>query len=76
MLARNAKRTVSLKTLTFVIAAIVLGFTCFVAGSAAFAQQASSTCSYTESVDVPAAMRDGTILRSNVFTPDEPGTYR
>jgi uncharacterized protein len=36
---------------------------------------ASSTCTFAESVDVPAAMRDGTILRSNVFTPNEPGTY-
>jgi len=25
--------------------------------------------------DVPAAMRDGVILRSNVFTPNEPGSY-
>ena len=32
-------------------------------------------CSYTEQRDVPAAMRDGTVLRSNVFTPDQAGSY-
>jgi hypothetical protein len=53
----------------------MLAFACLGASSAAFAQQASSTCTYTESIDVPTAMRDGTILRSNVFTPNEPGTY-
>ena len=37
--------------------------------------QPNGTCSYTEQEDVPAAMRDGTILRSNVFTPDPPGSY-
>jgi putative CocE/NonD family hydrolase len=70
MLARNAERT----TLT-VSLAMASALTCLVAGPAAFAQQPSSTCSYTESTDVPAGMRDGTILRSNVFTPNEPGTY-
>ena len=39
------------------------------------AAQAASKCSYTERTDVPAAMRDGTILRSNVFTPTGPGRY-
>ena len=33
------------------------------------------TCTYTQQQDVPAAMRDGTILRANVFTPNEPGAY-
>lgn len=33
------------------------------------------TCTFTAQNDVPAAMRDGTVLRSNVFTPDPPGTY-
>jgi putative CocE/NonD family hydrolase len=32
-------------------------------------------CSYTEQSDVPATMRDGTVLRSNVFTPDRAGSY-
>src|SRR5512142_462300 len=36
---------------------------------------ASGTCTYTKEVDVPAIMRDGTILRANVITPDAPGTY-
>jgi putative CocE/NonD family hydrolase len=39
------------------------------------AAQASDTCTYTVSTDVPATMRDGTILRANVFTPNEPGIY-
>jgi len=33
------------------------------------------TCTYTMQTDVPAAMRDGVILRANVFTPNEPGSY-
>jgi putative CocE/NonD family hydrolase len=32
-------------------------------------------CAYTEQRDVPATMRDGTVLRANVFTPDRPGSY-
>src|SRR2546430_12267648 len=36
---------------------------------------ARDTCTYTQQSDVPATMRDGTILRSNVFTPNEPGNY-
>jgi uncharacterized protein len=32
-------------------------------------------CAYTEQRDVPATMRDGTILRANVFTPDQAGSY-
>ncbi len=43
------------------------------AAGAADAQTAN--CSYTEKQDVPATMRDGTVLRSNVFTPDAPGRY-
>jgi putative CocE/NonD family hydrolase len=35
----------------------------------------NDTCTYTQQSDVPATMRDGTILRSNVFTPNEPGNY-
>jgi predicted acyl esterase len=74
MLARNADRTTSVKTLTVTLA-VASALSCLTAGPAAFAQQPSSTCTYTESIDVPAGMRDGTILRSNVFTPNEPGTY-
>lgn len=37
--------------------------------------QANGTCTYTEADDVPVTMRDGTILRANVFTPNEPGIY-
>jgi putative CocE/NonD family hydrolase len=33
------------------------------------------SCSYAEQSDVPSRMRDGTILRSNVFTPDGPGEF-
>ena len=32
-------------------------------------------CTYTEVRDIETPMRDGTILRSNVFTPNEPGAY-
>jgi uncharacterized protein len=39
------------------------------------AAPAPDNCTYTQSNDVPAAMRDGTILRANVFTPDGPGPY-
>src|SRR5438067_12428962 len=43
--------------------------------TASASAQPNGTCSYTEQEDVPAVMRDGTILRSNVFTPDSPGSY-
>jgi len=36
---------------------------------------APSTCAYAQTTDVPAAMRDGTILRSNVFTPTAAGNF-
>jgi hypothetical protein len=32
-------------------------------------------CTYKEQHDVAATMRDGTILRANVFTPDQAGSY-
>src|SRR5215831_12702156 len=32
-------------------------------------------CTFTMQSDVPTTMRDGTILRSNVFTPDQPGPF-
>jgi putative CocE/NonD family hydrolase len=35
----------------------------------------AASCSYTEQDDVPARMRDGTILRANVFTPKAPGSF-
>ena len=39
------------------------------------AASAAESCTYTKADDVPTAMRDGTILRSNVFTPTAPGTF-
>jgi uncharacterized protein len=53
------------------------GAICALLAAAAGPASAASngTCSYTEQQDVPAAMRDGTVLRSNVFTPDAPGSY-
>lgn len=39
------------------------------------ATQPAGKCSYTERTDVPATMRDGTLLRSNVFTPTGSGRY-
>src|SRR6266446_7971579 len=41
----------------------------------AAAASAAESCSYTKADDVPTAMRDGTILRSNVFTPTAPGRF-
>ena len=38
-------------------------------------QAEGETCTFTVQNDVPATMRDGTILRANVFTPDPPGPY-
>jgi hypothetical protein len=46
---------------------------CTLAFSAA--AQASDTCTYTVSNDVPATMRDGTILRADVFTPTASDTF-
>ncbi len=45
------------------------------ASLAAAPPASGDTCTYTMRKDVPAAMRDGVILRSNVFTPNEPGSY-
>lgn len=39
------------------------------------AAQASDTCTYTMDTDVPATMRDGTILRADVFTPTASDTF-
>src|SRR3954471_7117916 len=39
------------------------------------AAQTPGTCAYTQRNDVPATMRDGTVLRSNVLTPNEAGSY-
>ncbi len=60
-----------------VITLIGVGLT-IITGLPAFAAappDANSTCTYTEADDVPVPMRDRTILRANVFTPNEPGTY-
>ncbi|MFI0480942.1 CocE/NonD family hydrolase [Actinomadura sp. 9N215] len=51
-------------------AVIVLGGTVSAPGAgAADVRSAPSRCEYTVQKDVPATMRDGTVLRSNVFTP-------
>jgi putative CocE/NonD family hydrolase len=39
------------------------------------AYKADDLCTFTSQTDVPTTMRDGTILRSNVFTPDQPGPF-
>jgi putative CocE/NonD family hydrolase len=59
---------------------IIFGCCLTVASSLAIAQgpathTADETCTFTVQNDVPTAMRDGTILRSNVFTPDQPGPH-
>ena len=41
----------------------------------ALALPPAGPCTYSMQSDVPAAMRDGTILRADVFTPDGPGPY-
>lgn len=53
------------------IAAVAIGAALPAAGAA----QDPGTCTFTKQVDVPAWMRDGTVLRANVLTPDGPGTY-
>jgi len=45
------------------------------ASLAAAPPASGDTCTYAMQQDVPAAMRDGVILRSNIFTPNEPGSY-
>ena len=50
MLVCSAERTTSGRTLT-VIFAMASALACLMAGPPAFAQQSSSTCTYTESVD-------------------------
>jgi len=45
------------------------------ASLAAAPPASGEACTYAMQQDVPAAMRDGVILRSNVFTPNEPGSY-
>ncbi len=45
------------------------------AGQRQSAAPPSGDCTFTVQRDVPATMRDGTILRANVYTPDPPGQY-
>ncbi|TYB45688.1 CocE/NonD family hydrolase [Actinomadura chibensis] len=61
-----------------------LGAAVFVLGGMAVAPGASAAgkgaaapdqCEYTVQKDVPATMRDGTVLRSNVFTPKGDGDF-
>ena len=51
-------------------------------GHSGFAQRAAPppaaeppACTFTVQNDVPTAMRDGTVLRANVYTPDQPGPH-
>ncbi|HEV7934387.1 MAG TPA: CocE/NonD family hydrolase [Actinomadura sp.] len=53
---------------------VLAGFLVPGSGPAA-AKAAPSECSYTSRKDVPARMRDGTVLRANVFTPAGPGDH-
>jgi uncharacterized protein len=61
------------------LAAVAIAIPLFVTGAgtgaANAAESTSAKCSYTSREDVPARMRDGTILRSNVFTPTSPGRF-
>jgi uncharacterized protein len=56
-------------------AAIALSALVTVVATRPAAAVENGPCTYTMEFDVPAAMRDGTVLRANVFTPDQPGTY-
>lgn len=65
-------RTLSAVAGSFAVAALLaLGG----AAPAPAADPPAGPCTYTEQRDVPATMRDGTILRSNVFTPVQAGSY-
>jgi predicted acyl esterase len=50
-------------------------------GHSGFAQRAAPppaeppACTFTVQNDVPTPMRDGTVLRANVYTPDQPGPH-
>jgi putative CocE/NonD family hydrolase len=49
-------------------------------GHSAFAQRAAPppeppACTFTVQNDVPTPMRDGTVLRANVYTPDQPAPH-
>ena len=46
-----------------------------IAASSASAQLAPGPCTVAQENDVPARMRDGTILMANVLRPKEPGSY-
>jgi putative CocE/NonD family hydrolase len=69
-LVRVARCRVIPRALTAFAAALVL-----LALTASAKAQSPATCSYSQREDVPATMRDGTVLRSNVFTPDQPGRH-
>jgi uncharacterized protein len=45
------------------------------AAPAAAADPPPGPCTYSQQRDVPATMRDGVVLRANVFTPDAPGSH-
>ncbi|WP_084265424.1 CocE/NonD family hydrolase [Actinomadura macra] len=62
--------------LSLVAAAVVLlGGVAAVPGAAADAPQKAEECEFSVQKDVPATMRDGTVLRSNVFTPKGTGEF-
>jgi len=44
-------------------------------GAQTFPPAPPATCTFTVQNDVPAAMRDGVVLRANVFTPDQSGPF-
>jgi uncharacterized protein len=66
--ARRSVTTASTAVLALLALALALP-------TRALADPPPGPCAYTQQRDVPATMRDGTVLRSNVFTPDAPGSY-
>ena len=56
-------------------AVVVLGGTAAAPAANAEGGKAADKCEFTVEKDVPATMRDGTVLRSNVFTPKGDGEF-
>jgi hypothetical protein len=61
------------KTTLIVVAGVIAANV--IAASSASAQLAPGPCTVAQENDVPARMRDGTILMANVLRPKEPGSY-
>lgn len=63
------RRLLALPGLVLALAPILIG------GQAPPPPTPAGACTFTVQKDVAATMRDGTVLRANVFTPDAPGPH-